>query len=355
MTIWSVPLRGIRGKVPKFNLLDNLFTDSERKNWKKAFIHDTRPIIDGVCEPTIQIPSIQGISINHYEYKGEDIAAKFSEEYAFSHMMPHLPTIFSEIVIDDSYWKYPYMPDYPNHNDFEKYSTINNESGTLITALRLIGFNRFIAPFQLKNSTLKNALNCEDGEIEIIMNHPFQIPMAAFPPDKSKARITQRELQWIGKAMWTMNRLFHEEKKDFTATMDAMNYYYADMPVRAKMTIIWAAIEDLLRPKKSIRFGIRSRSAMILGKTNNDIERYFSLVGKLYDRRNSATHGKRFAWTYGIEDIGKNKDANIDLKALIDSYQLLCDLFYCVVDRGNRFSDDELISLEEQYNEMFPK
>lgn len=356
MTVWSIPLRGIRGKTPRFKLMDDLFPDKANgEDWKKAYIHDSRPIVDEVWGTEIHIPTLQGISINHYEYKGDDISAKLSGEYDFAHMMPHLPAIFSEIVIDDSYWKAPYMPDYPHHNDSEKYSTINSQSGTLITALRLIGFNRCIAPFFLKNSTLKNALNCEDGEIELMMNHPFQIPMAAFPPDKSKSRITQNELQWIGRAMRTMNRLFYEEKNDFTATMTAMNYYYGDIPVRAKMTIIWAGIEDLLRPKGSVRFGVRSRAAMILGRTNDEIEEYFSFVGKLYDKRNSASHGKRFAWTHGIEDILKNEDAQLDLLALMDSYQLLCDIFYCIVDRGNRFSDEELLSLEEQYKEMFPE
>ena len=47
-------------------------------------------------------------------------------------MMPHLETIFSEIVIDDSYWKFPYMPDYPDHNDFEKYQTVVMQSTCLI-------------------------------------------------------------------------------------------------------------------------------------------------------------------------------------------------------------------------------
>ena len=121
------------------------------------------------------------------------------------------------------------------------------------------------------------------------------------------------------------------------------------------MTIIWAGIEDLLRPKGSVRFGIRSRAAMILGKNKDEIEEYFSFVGKLYEKRNSASHGKRFAWTHGIEDISKNEDALLDLFTLMKSYQLLCDIFYRIVDRGNRFSDEELLSLQEQYKEMFPK
>ena len=357
MTIWSIPLRGIRGKRPHFELVEQLFPDSENSegNWKKSWIHDTRPIIDGACESRIEIPHIQGISINHYEYNDEDLSAKFCSEFDFLHLMPHLPTIYSEIVIDDTFWKYPYMPDYPEHNDFEKYSTILGQSSSLITALRLIGFNRFIAPCILKNSTLKDALNCKDGVIELSMNHPFQIPMALFPEGKSKSRISQQEMDWVGKAMFSLNRLFYEEKNDFTATMTAMNYYYADIPPRAKMTLIWAAIEDLLRPKGSVRFGIRSRSAMILGKTDGEIEGIFSSVGKLYDKRNSATHGKRFSWNYGIEDILTNRDSQLDVFAVVHSYQLLCDIFYCIVDRGNRFSDAELQSFEEQYKEKFPE
>ena len=148
MTVWSIPLRGIRGRTPRFQLTEDLFGDqANREEWKKAYIHDSRPIVEDVWGTEIHIPTLQGISINHYEYKGDDFSAKLSGEYDFDHMMPHLPTIFSEIVIDDSHWKAPYMPDYPHHNDFEKYSTINSQSGTLITALRLIGFNRCIARF----------------------------------------------------------------------------------------------------------------------------------------------------------------------------------------------------------------
>jgi hypothetical protein len=120
------------------------------------------------------------------------------------------------------------------------------------------------------------------------------------------------------------------------------------------MTLIWSAIEDLLRPKDSIRFGIRSRSAMILGTTDNEIKEIFRLVGELYDKRNSATHGRRFTWARGIRDIQNNIPAHQDFQALRESYQLLCDLFYCIVDKGERFSNDELSELEEQFKEKFP-
>ena len=357
MTIWSIPLRGIRGKKPRNYLseqIDKLFNKKSRPHWKKEYVHDSLPIIDRLAIEEVEIPYHKGISIIRYEYKGEDLSSKLSQNDNFRHMIPHLGTIFSEIVIDDSFWKYPYMPDYPNHNDFEKYQTVIMQSACLITALRLIDYNRCIAPFLLKNSTLNGLGICKEKTVEVLLNHPFQIPMAVFKPGRSKARLSSKEIEWIGKAMFTMNHLFHEEQNDFTTAVNAMAYYYADLPARPKMMMIWSAIEDLLRPKGSIRFGVRKRFAMILGKTDTEMKIIHDLVDELYYKRNSATHGRRFTWSHGIEDMAKNENAQNDMNALVESYQLLCDLFFQIIDRGRRYTDEELLQMDDEYEVRFP-
>lgn len=357
MTIWSIPLRGIRGKKPRDYLseqFDKLFNKKSRPHWKKEYVHDSLPIIDGLAIEEVEIPYHKGISIIRYEYKGEDLSSKLSQNDNFRHMIPHLGTIFSEIVIDDSFWKYPYMPDYPNHNDFEKYQTVIMQSACLITALRLIDYNRCIAPFLLKNSTLNGLGSCKEKTVEVLLNHPFQIPMAVFKPGRSKARLSSKEMEWIGKAMITMNHLFYEEQNDFTTTLEAMSYYYADLPPRPKMMMIWSAIEDLLRPKGSIRFGVRKRFAMILGKTDTEMKIIHDMVDELYYKRNSATHGRRFTWSHGIEDMAKNENAQNDMNALVESYQLLCDLFFQIIDRGRRYTDEELLQMDDEYEVRFP-
>jgi len=357
MGIWSIPLRGIRGKKPRDYLggqMSKLFDKKSPTYWKKEYVHDSLPIIDGLAIEEIEIPYHEGISIISYEYKGEDFSSKLSYKDNFHHMMPHIGTIFSEIVIDDSFWKYPYMPDYPNHNDFEKYQTVIMQSGCLITALRLIDYNRCFAPFLLKNSTLNGLGSCKEGTVEVLLNHPFQIPMAVFKPERSKARLSSKEMQWVGKAMRTMNRLFYEEQNDFTTTMNAMSYYYADLPPRPKMMLIWSAIEDLLRPTGSIRFGVKRRFAMILGKNDNERKKIHDQVDELYYKRNSATHGRRFTWSHGIEDMARNKNAQNDMIALIESYQLLCDLFFQIIDRGGRYTDKELLQMDDEYEVKFP-
>tara|TARA_B100001113_G_scaffold237806_1_gene195509 strand:- start:47 stop:1138 length:1092 start_codon:yes stop_codon:yes gene_type:complete len=357
MTIWSIPLRGIRGKKPRDYLseqIDKLFNKKSRPHWKKEYVHDSLPIIDGIAIEEVEIPYHKGISIIRYEYKGEDLSSKLSQNDNFRHMIPHLGTIFSEIVIDDSFWKYPYMPDYPNHNDFEKYQTVIMQSACLITALRLIDYNRCIAPFLLKNSTLNGLGSCKEKTAEVLLNHPFQIPMAVFKPGRSKARLSSKEMEWVGKAMITMNHLFYEEQNDFTTTLEAMSYYYADLPPRPKMMMIWSAIEDLLRPKGSIRFGVRKRFAMILGKTDTEMKKIHDLVDDLYYKRNSATHGRRFTWSHGIEDMAKNENAQNDMNALLESYQLLCDLFFQIIDRGRRYTDEELLQMDDEYEVRFP-
>ena len=357
MTIWSIPLRGIRGKKPRDYLseqTDKLFKKKSRPYWKKEYVHDSLPIIDGLVLEKVEIPYHKGISIIRYEYKGEDLSSKLSQKDNFHHMMPHLGTIFSEIVIDDSFWKHPYMPDYPNDNDFEKYQTVIMQSACLITALRLIDYNRCFAPFLLKNSTLNGLGSCKERTVEVLLNHPFQIPMAAFKPGRSKARLSSKEMEWIGKAMITMNHLFHEEQNDFTTTMNAMSYYYADLPPRPKMMLIWSAIEDLLRPKGSIRFGVKKRFAMILGKNDNERKEIHDQVDELYYKRNSATHGRRFTWAHGIEDVARNENFQNDMIALIESYQLLCDLFFQIIDRGGRYTDEELLQMDDEYEVKFP-
>jgi len=347
MTIWSIPLRGVRGKRPNPQIKG---LESSVEEWKKGFAHDTRPIIDGDCPSVIELPNLDGMTLCHYEYNGEDIAAKFSGEYDFAHLTPHLSTIYCEIVIDDSHWKGSFMPDYPKHNEIEKYQTVQTQAMAIITALRLIGFNRFIAPCILKNSTLKNAHMAGEGTIEFLPNHLFQIPMAFL--EGSKSRITKKELAWVCRAVRTLNHLYFFD--DLTPVMTAMSYYYDDIPSRAKMTLIWAAIEDLLKPNQGkIRFSIRARAAMMIGTSDSEIKDKFKQVGKLYNKRSAATHGRKFTWAYGLEDISKNKRLLDDMESLIKSYKLLCDIFYCIVDRGAKFTNLELSSLEEEYIKNF--
>ena len=349
MTIWSIPLRGIRGRRPNPQIEGLQFTGQK---WERGFVHDTRPIIDGDCPPVVELPTLDGMTLCHYEYKGEDIAKKFSGEYDFAQLMPHLPTIHCEIVIDDSFWKAPFMPDYPGHDEVEKYQTIQAQAMAVITALRLIGFNRFIAPCILKNSTLKAAPMAEEGTIQFLPNHLFQIPMPYL--ENSKSRITKKEFEWVGRAVRTLNHLYFFG--DLTPAMTAMSYYYDDAPHRAKMTLIWAAIEDLLKPnQKTIRFSIRSRAAMMLGKSDKEIKEKFKQLGKLYNRRSAATHGRKFTWAFGLKDIPKNKRLKEDMGSLSQSYQLLCDILYCVVDRGAQFTESELSKLEDRYKENFPE
>jgi len=323
-----------------------------REEWKFAYKHDTRILLDDDCPPILPLPHIEGMMLCHYEYRNEDIQSKFKGEFDFLHLAPHLPTTYCEIIIDDSYWKHPFMPNYPEHNDEEKLVTVMNVSGTLITVLRLIGFNRCITPCILKNGSLSAAPNCEDGSIEFYPHHPILLPMPML--NEGKARLSREDFEWVCKAHLTLYRLF--ETNDLTPSMTAMSYYYHDMPLRAKMSLIWAAIEDLLRPGKSgTRFGIRSRGAMLLGRSEEEIEDFYKHFGKLYDRRSAATHGRKFSYNRGLSITTDNRRLEADLDALGTSYVLLCEILIRVIDKGLIFTDSELNELEEQYKEKFPK
>ena len=343
MTIWSIPLTGIRGKRPWDN------------DWKISYRHDTRMILEGDCLSLIPIPNFDGLSLQHYEYRGENLESKFSGKYDFEFLKPHLSTTYCEIVIDDEFWKPPFMPMYPFHNEVEKLQTVMAASGSLITALRLIGFNRFIAPCILKNSTLQKAKDCEKGAIQFFPHHPFHMPLPML--EESKARLSNKDFLWVSEATITLYQLIFTH--DFTPTMTALSYYYHDMPQRAKMSLIWAAIEDLLKPKRTksqgIRFGLRARGAMILGKNDEEICKLFVQIGNLYGKRNDATHGRRFAWNKGIIPTPDNTKMETDMLALRESYQLLCKILIRIIDHGTLFTDSELLEFENEYKEKFPE
>ena len=340
MTVWSIPLTGINGRRPL------------NEEWKPAYKHDTRIILDGESLEVIPLPHFAGMSLCHYEYQGEDIQSKFRGEYDFINLMPHLPTTYCEIIIDDSFWKPPFMPDYPSHNDTLKLQTVMMAGTTLITALRLIGFNQFIAPCFLKNGTLSSAPNCDEQTIEFFPQHPFLLPMPLL--EVSKARLSRVDFEWVCKAHLTLYRICFTH--DLSPVMSAMSYYYHDMPARAKMTLIWAAIEDLLKPNKSsIRFGIRARGAMMIGRSDEEIEMLFKQIGNLYGKRSAATHGRKFTYNQGLNINSENKRLQTDILALRSSYQLLCEILIRIVDRKSMFSDSELLQLEEQYKEKFLK
>lgn len=340
MTYWSIPLTGIRGRRPR------------TPEWKNAYKHDTRIIVDGDCPSVIHLPDFRGISLCHYEYNGEDLNSKFQGDYDFNHLLPHLPTTYSEIIIDDSEWKWPFMPEYPGHNEDKKLQTIMMASSTLVTSLRLIGFNQFITPGILKNGTLSTAVKCDEKSIEFIPINLFQFPAPLFAEDMKKARISKSEFEWVCKSHYILYELCFTE--NISPVMEAMSYYYQDLPPRAKMTIIWAAIEDLLKPKgNKIRFGIRARGAMLLGRTDEEVEMLFKQIGNLYGKRSAATHGRRFTYMQGVKpDLSDNR-LTTDLRALMTSYQLLCDILIKIIDRGSLFNELELQELEESYSEKF--
>ena len=343
MTIWSIPLTGIRGKRPW------------DEDWKSSYRHDTRLIIEGECLPLIPIPNFDGLSLQHYEYHGEDLEPKFSGKHDFEFLKPHLSKTYCEIVIDDSFWKPPFMPMYPFHDEVLKLQTVMAASGSLITALRLIGFNRFIAPCILKNSTLQKANDCKEGTIHFYPHHPFHMPLPML--EESKARLSKKDFLWVSKATITLHQLFFTH--DFSPTMTALSYYYHDMPQRAKMTLIWAAIEDLLKPKRTkehgIRFGLRSRGAMMLGRNDEEISKLFEQIGNLYGKRNDATHGRQFTYNKGIIPTPDNTKLKTDMLALRSSYQLLCEILIRIIDRGTLFTDSELLELEDGYKDKFPE
>ena len=340
MTYWSIPLTGIRGRRPR------------NSEWKNAFKHDTRIIVEGDCPSIINLPHFPGMSLSHYEYNGEDLSSKFQGNYDFNHLLPHLPTTYCEIIIDDSEWKRPFMPDYPGHNEDEKLQTIMMASSTLVATLRLIGFNQFITPCILKNGTLSTAVNSDEKSIEFIPTNPFLFPTPLLELEKSKARLSKSDFEWVCKSHIILYQMCFIE--DLTPAMSAMKYYYQDMPTRARMTIIWAAIEDLLKPKGNrIRFGIRARGAMLLGRNDKEVETLFKQIGNLYGKRSAATHGRRFTYMQGLKpDISDNR-LRTDIRALMTSYQLLCELLIKIIDRGSLFNELELQELEESYSEKF--
>ena len=130
VTLWSIPMCGIRGKRPL------------REEWKPEFMNDSRLILNG--ESHQMIPTqFQGMYLSHCEYNGEDIESKFKGSFDFQYLSIYLPTTYCEIIIDDSKWQAPFMPDYPHHNETQKLQTVMMAGATLIQALRLIGFNQF--------------------------------------------------------------------------------------------------------------------------------------------------------------------------------------------------------------------
>lgn len=340
MTYWSIPLTGIRGRRPR------------TPEWKNAYKHDTRIIVDGDCPSVIYLPDFRGISLCHYEYNGEDLNSKFQGDYDFNHLLPHLPTTYSEIIIDDSEWKWPFMPEYPEHNEDKKLQTIMMASSTLVTSLRLIGFNQFITPCILKNGTLSTAVKCDEKSIEFIPIKPFQFPVPLFAEDMKKARISKSEFEWVCKSHNILYGLCYTE--DLTPVMSAMSYYYQDLPARAKMTFIWAAIEHLLKPKEKINFGIRVRGAMLLGRNDEEIKEFYKKIGRLYGRRSAATHGRKFSYFPGLTPNLSDKRFIEDIESIVYSYKILSDILIKIIDRGSMFTESELQNLEESYLEKFP-
>ena len=342
MTLWSIPMCGIRGKRPL----------KVSKEWKPEFMNDSRLILNGESHQMLptQFP---GVYLSHCEYNGEEIESKFQGSFDFQYLSIYLPTTYCEIIIDDSKWQAPIMPDYPHHNEQQKLQTVMFAGATLIQALRLIGFNQFISPCILKNGTISLAKNCEESSIELFPHQGFVIPMP--PPVGNKTNLSEEDYNWLLYAHSVLYNLSYET--DLTPVFSAIDYCYQDMPPRAKMTIIWAAIEHLVKPNpEKIRFGIRSRSAMLIGRTDEEIQLLYKQIGNLYGKRSAATHGRKFTYNKGLEiNLLENQRLVEDLESLSSSYKLLCEILIKIIDRESMYSELELQKLEDEFQEKFPQ
>lgn len=346
MTVYSFMMTGIRGNRP----LDPEF--------KAEYMFDSFLTVEGNDDPIISVPTFPDVFFCPFLPKGSTVD-KFVNQWDYPHFAIHLPNTFCELVIDDSRWGDPeFMPDYASHNEREKWDTVKTVASSLIIALRLCHYNRFINSMVLVGSTLNNLHLAPDKSIKLYPFHPISHPMCPFMEDisRSKITLTNDDFKQVIATHLKLYKLMYTA--DFEPVTIALGEYYNDSHPRTKMVIIWSGIECLVKPPSvGIRKALKTRISMILGKDREDKTRIFKKVAKLYDTRCHATHGKAFA---KIDYSKKPTEVNIQdetiehLGAMMDSYEILEELLWKMIHNERMYDNEELELMQEEFISEFP-
>ena len=276
----------------------------------------------------------------------------FRNKLDYAKYAPFLLNIIAELTTCEDDWEHVMIDDekFTDLESEDRKNLISKFSSDIILLLRVRGLANFTTPFDITGSTFQD-LRRKSKTVELRVRS-LQSCIDFMPSPNPNPRLPEDDdFRWIEENCSIMNRLNRDGRMNFIHDIyDTLNF--PNMSVQ--LISIWSGIESIiLSETPGTRKSIKSRCAMILEDGVEKQKSRFKRIGELYDFRCEVIHGKKnFDMLSHIGDFDLSTEIpkiEGNTKKLYESYQLLTELLLKVVARGEFWTREELIELQNDF------
>lgn len=284
----------------------------------------------------------------------QNVADSFRDKSNYGNYAPFIFNLQAELTTCEKDWT-KIMIDNERFIDLEpedRAKLIAEFSSDIILLLRLRGLTNFTTPFSIQGSTFQE-LKEKSGTVDLRVR--FSQSLIEFMPiPNPNPRLPEKDdFRWIEEQILTMNKLSRDGRMNFLHDIyDSLSYPNVSIQLMA----IWSGIESVILSESSnTRKSILTRCAMILEDDPDERKLKYKRIGELYSFRCKVVHGNAqdFNLQSHIGDFDFSTDApeitGENTKKLYESYELLTELILKVLDRGDFWSREELILLQDEF------
>ena len=303
------------------------------------------------------IETFPGLKIITLDHPRGNVSQKFKSMSQYPHFSIYQGLIICEIIVDDQNW-HEKIPIYSELSRDGKITFVTNVIGSLVWMMKIRGFTWFHTPILLKGSSVKDLQNAKEKSVEIQALHhkPMSVPIVPWS-NLNRESLRMEDMEWIQENHIKLFRLI-ENGEDYTAVWNILQHLTTDLELEIRLISLWAAIENIVKPKAPIRQSISKRIAMInqdlAGRVGIDPKESYKEMKELYDYRCDVVHGNR-PLIENLEALNRGSLTEKDIKrmdGLSRTFHVFKLLLMGIIERGSFYEKRELDLFEEKFEEL---
>ena len=221
----------------------------------------------------------------------EGVLEKFKERSDFGKFAPFRDEIWCELVANEKDWGM--LQDdqgeiFSNLSAEERIRIIQGHADAMFLLFRLRGMTQFTVPVELHGSSFRNLSKQQDGTVMAKFRFSQAILFPVIGPSIPKL-LDEEDIEWILNHHLTVLQM--NQSGDLNFLLDLFDVINFPNPT-IQLVQVWAAIESIVKSQSpKTRHSIRSRCAMLLSESKQEIRQLYTHIGKLYDFRCAVVHG----------------------------------------------------------------
>ena len=282
----------------------------------------------------------------------EGVLEKFKERSDFGKFAPFRDEIWCELVANEKDWGL--LQDdqgeiFSNLSAEERIRVIQGHADAMFLLFRLRGMTQFTVPVELHGSSFRNLSKQQDGSVMAKFRFSQAILFPVIGPSIPKL-LDEEDIEWILNHHLTVLQM--NQSGDLNFLLDLFDVINFPNPT-IQLVQVWAAIESIVKSQSSkTRHSIRSRCAMLLSESKQEICQLYTHIGKLYDFRCAVVHGTEdFSMGKYLNGLQGTEIVN-ETKLLFDSFSILKRLLIKVIEKGEMPDSKQLKALQDNYDNM---